>query len=68
LGASGALHQTSGLTGTNLIIRIDPSKVGLGKFEAAISLTSSTADPTILTVHLIKALDVRELFFPALSR
>jgi len=68
LGPSGTSHQTSGQTGTNLTIRFDPSKIGLGVYVVTINLTSNSASPTSITIYFYKVDRVEMMYLPDVSK
>ncbi len=68
LGPSGTSQQTTGRTGTNLTIRFDPSKIGKGNHVVTISLTSSTANATTITIYFYYVAHVNKAYLPGLAK
>jgi hypothetical protein len=68
LGPSGTSQQTTGQTGSNLTIRIDPSKIALGSYEVTINLTSNTANPTMITIYFYYVDQIETAYLPNISK
>jgi hypothetical protein len=68
LGPNGTSQLTTGLTGENLIIRIDPSGFGLGTYETTIQITGTEVITENIGVRLIKVDEIFPLNFPTIFR
>jgi hypothetical protein len=68
LGSTGSSQMSTGLTGENLIIRVDPSKVSLGEHHAVIYIEAPSAESASLDVYLTKVLELQKLFLPSIIR
>ncbi len=64
LGPSGTLQQTTGQTGSNLTLRLDPSKISLGTYVVTINIASNTANPTTITINIYYVAKVERTYLP----
>ncbi len=68
LGPTGTSMQSTGETGANLTIRIDPSMVALGNYVGTINLTSDTAEPASITVYFYYVDEIKSVFLPVIVK
>ncbi len=68
LGGTGTLTQVSGLTGQELIVRIDASEVKDGSYSGSVIVASAGANPTTIDINLLKLDRVYQSFLPAVDR
>ena len=68
LGSTGNSQISTGLTGENLVVRVDPCKVSLGEHHAVIYLEAPSAKSASIDVYLTKVLELQQLFLPSIIR
>ena len=68
LGPSGTSNSFTGQAGTDLIVRVDTSKKGLGSHSDTIAITSPSVTSTTITVQLNKYSFLYDLYLPILLK
>jgi len=68
LGPTGNSQLATGLTGENLIIRIDPFGLALGTYDATIEITGTEVITENIAIRLIRVVEVFDNKFPIIFR
>ena len=68
LGPSGTSKQSNGNSGESLVFRLVPGNVGLGSYDATIEITSPSALPVTINVHLLKVDILYQINIPLILR
>lgn len=68
LGPSGSSQVSTGQTASDLIVRVDPSKVPDGEYHAVVTVESPSAVSASIDVYLTKVEALQSLYLPAIAK